>query len=366
MTRKQFLNICSLFGVGIAFDKRLLGQDNTLAAPTPRSQKVTVVGAGAGGLSAAYFAKQRGYQVQLLEASSHIGGRMKINTQFADFPIPLGAEWIETQKDIFKALLNNPSPPIHIRTIPDPPDKKFLNYSWYQFFQDHILPSIAEHIRYQTVVEAIDYSRQPLRLHTNRGILETDKVILSVPLKVLQQQRIRFEPPLPKPQRKAIQEAEIWDGFKAFFEFSTNFYGDKEHEFEVRPKRSGQKIYYNAALGQPTAKHILGLFVVGAPAADYLKRSGEELKEYLLDELDRHFAGQARAHYLQHISQDWNREPYIGGGYLSDHADWRAVKTIGAPVGNTLYFAGGEFTDGEDWVSVHAAAQSAKRVAALL
>ncbi|MBM3161449.1 MAG: amine oxidase, partial [Bacteroidetes bacterium] len=27
-----------------------------------------------------------------------------------------------------------------------------------------------------------------------------------------------------------------------------------------------------------------------------------------------------------------------------------------------LYFAGAEYTDGEDWVSVHTAAQSAQRV----
>lgn len=34
---------------------------------------------------------------------------------------------------------------------------------------------------------------------------------------------------------------------------------------------------------------------------------------------------------------------------------------LGKPVDDKIYFAGGEFTDGEDWVSVHTAAQSAKK-----
>jgi hypothetical protein len=36
------------------------------------------------------------------------------------------------------------------------------------------------------------------------------------------------------------------------------------------------------------------------------------------------------------------------------------VKTLGESVNNKLFFAGTEFTDGEDWVSVHTASQSAK------
>jgi monoamine oxidase len=55
---------------------------------------VIVVGAGAVGLSAAYLLNQRGIQVQILEALSVFGGRMKRVTDFADFPIPTGAEWL--------------------------------------------------------------------------------------------------------------------------------------------------------------------------------------------------------------------------------------------------------------------------------
>lgn len=40
------------------------------------SAKVLVIGAGIGGLAAAYWLCQRGYDVEVLEASSRPGGRM--------------------------------------------------------------------------------------------------------------------------------------------------------------------------------------------------------------------------------------------------------------------------------------------------
>lgn len=59
--------------------------------------------------------------------------------------------------------------------------------------------------------------------------------------------------------------------------------------------------------------------------------------------------------------QNWNNEPYIKGAYMTEFADWRTVRELGKSVSNKLYFAGGAYTDGEDWVSVHTAAQSAQK-----
>ena len=46
---------------------------------------------------------------------------------------------------------------------------------------------------------------------------------------------------------------------------------------------------------------------------------------------------------------------------MTDNADWRTVKILGESLANKIYFAGGAYTDGDDWVSVHCAAQSAKK-----
>ncbi len=70
----------------------------------PEGFKIIVVGAGAAGLYAAKKMKEHGAQVDILEASDHIGGRIWKNDDFADFPIDLGAEWIHGKKSLSHQL----------------------------------------------------------------------------------------------------------------------------------------------------------------------------------------------------------------------------------------------------------------------
>lgn len=151
MTRKEFIKICGLFGIGLPFQSMLSSCTKVDDISTPFSGKVLIIGAGAVGLSTGYFLNQQGTDFEILEASS-------------------------------KSKLN------------------------------------------------------------------------------------------------AINDAVVWDGFKAFFEFSSNFYGDSEYKFEITSASSGKKIYYNASLGQNTTKNILGLFVMGTPAQEFISRSGTRHK----------------------------------------------------------------------------------------
>ena len=120
--------------------------------------------------------------------------------------------------------------------------------------------------------------------------------------------------------------------------------------------------HYNASFGQNTSKNILGLFAVGTPAKDYISLSGNNLKDFVLSELDGIYLNKATPNYLNHIAQNWNNEPFIKSGYMTDYADWKTVRTLGESLVDKVYFAGGAYTDGENWVSVHTAAQSAKKV----
>ena len=320
--------------------------------------KVVVIGAGAGGMSAAYLLQQQGIEVEILEASSVYGGRMKINTDFADFPIPMGSEWIETDLGIFDEIVNDSSVNVDIQTVPDNPDRKFVNYSWFEFFEDFVLPSISSKISFNTIVNSIDYSGDQVKIQTNNGERTADRVVVSIPLQILKDGDINFNPALPSRNQGAIDDVRIWQGFKAFFEFSEKFY--TATQIPVNPETEGQKWFYDAAYGQNTTKNVLGLFVVGTPANDYINLSGNALRDLILSELDTLFNGQATPNYIKHISQNWNNEPHIRGGYLTDHANYRDVAKLGESIDDKVYFAGGPYTDGNDWVSVHAAARSAR------
>lgn len=361
MKRKEFLKICGILGVTLPFHVSLISCIGDDEGNVKFSGKVIIIGAGAGGLSAGYLLQQQGIDFEILEASSVHGGRMRINNNFADFPIPLGAEWLETNTNIFQEIVNDSSVQVNVETIPEPPDRKFVNSSWFSFFEEYIIPSISNKIKYNTIVESIDYSGNQVVIDAQTEQFIADKVIVSVPLKILQDGDLNFLPILPQYKLDAINGTTIWEGFKAFFEFTEKFYDDN-YVFNVTPESDGQKIYYNAAYGQNSTKNILGLFAVGKPVLDFNTLSEDELKDFILNELDGIYSNQATPNYINHITQNWDNEPFIKSGYMTDYADWRTVQKLGESVNNKIYFAGGEYTDGEDWVSVHAAAQSAKRV----
>ena len=378
MTRKEFIRICQILGIGLPLQS-MLGGCSDIEMQSNFDGKVIIIGAGAGGMSAGYLLNQLGIEFQLFEASSTYGGRMKTNKDFADFPIPLGAEWLHSTPSEFTDIVNDASVNIGIETVgytsndiegfwvngelqtspATDSDLKFINSTWLTFYEDYILPSIQDKILYNEVVQSVDYSGSEINITTQTDSYTANKIIVATPLKILKDGDINFTPALPSDKTEAMNEVRIWEGFKAFIEFSEEFYLNAT-AFNIQPETDGQKLYYNASHGQNSTRHILGLFCVGTPALDYINRSGDELLDFMLSELDEIYDGKATETYIKHMTQNWNEEPFIRAAYISDHADWRTVRKLRNPVDDKIYFAGGPFTDGLDWVAVHAAAKSAR------
>lgn len=178
---------------------------------------------------------------------------------------------------------------------------------------------------------------------------------------MLQSDIIKFTPNLPEDKIAAIKDVTVWGGCKAFIEFSESFYPTAT-AFGSEPETAGHRLYYDAAYGQNTSKHILGLFAVGQIADPYLEREGEEKIEYILNELDELFDGNASDKYVNHIFQNWTEKPYINGAYIHYFEDWKNIRTLGQPIADKVFFAGDGYTDGSDWSSVHAAAEAAINV----
>ncbi len=380
MTRKEFLKICGILGVGIPFNTSLSSCNDESVDPNTIG-KVLIIGAGAGGLSSGHLLQQLGIDFEILEASSTYGGRMKRTLDFADFPIPLGAEWLHIERGIFEEAVNDTNVQVNVATTLYNPaidtalwdgeqitiaeadfteDQKFINSTWFDFYEEYIVPSVNDKITYNAIVESIDYTGEQITVNTQTEVYTADKVIFAAPVKMLQNGAITFTPALPADKQKAINEVRIWDGCKAFIEFSEKFY-PAIVGFTITPETDGQKLYYDAAYGQNTNQNILGLFAVGTAAQTFNQADEEDRINRMLAELDEVFENQATPHYIKHTFQNWNAEPFINGAYVNDHEDWRKVRTLGASIDNKLFFAGTSYTEGDDWGSVHTAARSAKR-----
>jgi monoamine oxidase len=378
MNRKEFVKLCGLFGLSFPVQSVLT---SCVTNRSNFSGKVIVIGAGAAGLSAAYLLKQQGIEVEVLEANAVHGGRMKRTNTFADFPIPTGAEWIHTEKSILTEIVNDSTTKIDVPTTPYDLEKdfalidgerknlqelgftidqKFINGTWFDFFEEYIVPSIQPKIKYNQIVQSIHYETDQIQVTTNDETFIATKVIVTVPVQILQRQSIQFIPKLPKSKQDAIDNIIVWNGCKAFIEFSEKFY-PAAIGMNTIPESDGHKLFYDAAYGQNTTKNILGVFAVGPISNLYTKLDDTALIQYILNELDAIFDGKASKNYMQHIFQNWNTEPHIHGAYVHYFEDWKNIRSLGKSVDHKLFFAGDAYTDGNEWSSVHAAATSAKR-----
>ncbi len=387
MTRSEFVKVCGLLGVSLPFQSFFTSCSNDdNGNPIDSSESVIIIGAGPAGMAAGHLLAQRGVNFRILEASSTYGGRIRHTTTFADFPISLGGEWIHVANSILPEIVNNPSTQITTQTQgysnQDPvgyfdgntltmstigatggeTDLKFVGSSWLDFFETYILPNVQSRITYNTPISAIDYTGDRVTVtDTNGQTYTADRVIVAVPVKILQSGMVTFTPSLPSEKQNAINSVSVWGGFKAFFKFSEEFY-PTYLAFEDSQTEAGQKLYYDAAYAQNTNSNILGLFTVGQQAEPYQNLSGNAQRDYILNELDTVFGSNiATSNYIDHVVQNWNEETFAKGAYIVDHEDWRKVRTLGESVANKVYFAGDAYTDGEDWSSVHTAARSAKR-----
>ncbi|MEM6685483.1 MAG: FAD-dependent oxidoreductase [Bacteroidota bacterium] len=386
MTRKDFIKACTLLGISLPFQSVLAScsTDDTTATPNNFSGKVLIIGAGPAGMSAGYLLAQQGIDFEILEAASTYGGRIKHNTTFADFPISLGAEWLHVSTAELPAIVNDNS--VNITTVTqgyqgsdtlgyyedgtyvtstlsdwgDYADRKFIGSSWLDFFQTYIVPSIQSKFVFNTEVTAINYQDSSVVLTTStEDTYEADKVIVAVPLKVLQNNRINFTPALSSSKQQAIENAPIWGGIKVFIEFTQQFYPTFLSTSDSETS-AGQRLYYDAAYGQNSTKNILGLFAVGEQAEQYQNLSGNAQRDYILSELDAVFNGAATQNYVNHIVQNWNDEPYIGAAYLADNASSSISTVLSSSVNDKLFFAGDAYTQEDDWSAVHNAARSAR------
>ena len=391
MNRKEFIEKSLMMGIGIPFLSSTLIQscrkeDSIFPKfETDFSGTVIIVGAGAAGMAAGYLLKRYGVDFKIIEASERYGGRLKKSDDFADFPIDIGAEWIHTHPRILADIINNPAIDAQIDIIVYNPQTikswrdgklrshnfirnlysewKFKNTTWFDFFEDYIVPEIQENIILNKPIVEINYEDTKVKLRTaDNEIFEGDKVLLTTPIKILQNGVIEFYPPLPVAKTEAINKIFMGDGIKIFIEFKERFYPDILAFGNIFQALSEEeKFVYDAAFRKNSAKHVLGLFAINEKAKAYTEINNEDaIISKFLSELDEMFEGKASSNYVKHIIQNWSAEPYIQGAYSysfeGDQSD--IVQAISQPVSNKIYFAG-EALSLENQAMVQGACESA-------
>lgn len=390
MTRKEFIKKSAALGIGIPFLSMLLESCEDQASLYPDfdvnfSGKVIVIGAGAAGLTAGYLLDKYNIDFQIIEASSEFGGRMKRTTDFADFPIDLGAEWIHEHPSVLARLISDSSINANIEIITYSPDTvynwkdgelkkqnwganfyseyKFKDSTWYGFYERYIVPRVSNKIVYNSPVSEIDYSGERVAIRNVNGeVFEADKVLVTVPITILQEGSIDFIPSFPLEKTTAINSVDMPDGLKVFIEFSERFYPDILFTGSlISEVQTSEKVFYDAAFRKDSNKNILGLFTVGEEATEYTSLiTDDAIIEKVMNELDTIFEGKASQYYVKHIVQNWSKEPFIKGSYSSSFGqdESTTIRNLIEPVENKIFFAG-EALSSDNGATVPGAGESA-------
>lgn len=128
-----------------------------------------------------------------------MGGRTQKDTTFTDYPLDIGASFLQKPKDIAKIV----EPDGIQMAIPTGTyEQNFVNFTYHDFIKDYIAPKDPSTIVYGCRVTNVDYSNS----NSNSPVLTTcedgqqfvsEHVIATVPLSILKDDLEMFTPMLP-------------------------------------------------------------------------------------------------------------------------------------------------------------------------
>ena len=209
-----------------------------------------------------------------------------------------------------------------------------------------------------TRVALIDHSGQRVVLHTSRGTLTADKVIVTVSTDLLAQEKIRFTPSLPdKVSAAGGLPLGLADKVMLALETPDDLPADGNLRGRSGIVKTGA--YHLRPQGMAC---IEGYF--GGSFARELEDAGEgALAQAAIDEIAGLLGNDYRKKLTPLGSSRWAHDEFALGSYshaLPGHADDRAV--LAAPVDGRLFFAG-EATSPNFFSTAHGALESGFRAA---
>lgn len=234
-------------------------------------------------------------------------------------------------------------------------DTESMGYALQEIFEEAL-----EKIIYETEVVSIDYSGDQVLLKDQKGMnYQADKVILTVPLPVLQQGRMAFFPDLPEEKKQAIQTIGMDAGMKIFLKFKERFWD--AHMGSLFGNGQVYEYYSYPKSEEP----VLIAFVMGEQARALSQMNENEAIQLLLQDLDRIFGEKKASGTLEKFyTMDWLKDPFTAGAYSFPSAGSEEAREILAKaINQKLFFAGEATHTGGHFATVHGALETGYRAA---
>ncbi|XP_010159424.1 PREDICTED: lysine-specific histone demethylase 1B isoform X2 [Eurypyga helias] len=339
MTRKGLIN------TGILS----VGPDQYLLPKEYHNKSVIIVGAGAAGLAAARQLHNFGIKVIVLEAKDRIGGRVWDDTTFKGVAVGRGAQ-------IVNGCVNNPMALMCEQVSARSWDH---NEFFAQFAGDHtlltvgystVIDKLAEglDIRLNFPVQSVDYSGEEVQVTTADGtVWTTQKVLVTVPLSLLQRNAIQFNPPLSEKKIKAISNLGAGVIEKIALQFPYRFWDSKIQGadfFGHVPPNSSQRglfsVFYDM---DPEGKQSILMSVVTGDAVTTIKNlDDQQVLQQCMTVLRELFKEQEVPDPVKFFVTRWSKDPWLQMAYsfVKTGGSGEAYDIIAEDIQGKVFFAG--------------------------
>nr|XP_010299708.1 PREDICTED: lysine-specific histone demethylase 1B isoform X2 [Balearica regulorum gibbericeps] len=339
MTRKGLINTGIL---SVSPDQYLLPKEY-------HNKSVIIVGAGAAGLAAARQLHNFGIKVIVLEAKDRIGGRVWDDKTFKGVTVGRGAQ-------IVNGCVNNP-----VALMCEQVSARSWDHNEFfaQFAGDHtlltvgystVIDKLAEglDIRLNFPVQSIDYSGEEVQVTTADGtVWTTQKVLVTVPLALLQKNAIQFNPPLSEKKIKAINSLGAGVIEKIALQFPYRFWDSKIQGadfFGHIPPNSSQRglfsVFYDM---DPEGKQSILMSVVTGDAVTTIKNfDDKQVLQQCMTVLRELFKEQEVPDPVKFFVTRWSKDPWLQMAYsfVKTGGSGEAYDIIAEDIQGKIFFAG--------------------------
>ncbi|XP_010071247.1 PREDICTED: lysine-specific histone demethylase 1B isoform X2 [Pterocles gutturalis] len=339
MTRKGLINTGIL---SVSPDQYLLPKEY-------HNKSVLIVGAGAAGLAAARQLHNFGIKVIVLEAKDRIGGRVWDDKTFKGVTVGRGAQ-------IVNGCVNNP-----VALMCEQVSARSWDHNEFfaQFAGDHtlvtvgystVIDKLAEglDIRLNFPVRSIDYSGEELQVTTADGtVWTTQKVLVTIPLALLQKNAIQFNPPLSEKKIKAINSLGAGVIEKIALQFPYRFWDSKIQGadfFGHVPPNSSQRglfsVFYDM---DPEGKQSILMSVVTGDAVTTIQNlDDKQVVQQCMTVLRELFKEQEVPDPVKFFVTRWSKDPWLQMAYsfVKTGGSGEAYDIMAEDIQGKVFFAG--------------------------